>query len=99
MPRTGLRPHTWHYPDPRAHKQHGAYNQTKAQCLYRGEPFLLTFAEFQAVWDEHWEQRGRRPEDYCMVRKNTELPWQGDNVAVIQRMIHFKTRNRRKQTV
>jgi hypothetical protein len=84
----GLRPHLWiSGPDPRAHKQYGAFLLHRAQANYRKEPHELTFEQWAEIWnkDGAWEKRGRSIECVCLARQDLTLPWSVDNVEILTR--------------
>jgi len=51
----------------------------------RNHEWLLTFEQWWAVWEasDHWHERGRRPDQYCMARDGDEGPYAMDNVSII----------------
>ena len=84
--KAGVDPRYWKYHDYFDHVRHNAYLKAKAQAAYRNEPWHLTINDWFAVWTpELWARRGRRSEDVCMVRKNTDLPFSLDNVLIVTR--------------
>jgi hypothetical protein len=62
-----------------------AYTVQKADAKARNIPFLLTFEQWWAVWvaSGHWEQRGRRADQYCMARKRDRGGYTVGNVIII----------------
>ena len=100
MPRQGPRPHCWKVPGEVPHEQHIAWLRAKAQAVYRGEVWLLTFEEFQTVWLGYWQQRGRSSTSYCLTREDPDGAWAIGNVACIPRIEHlrrqklYKSRNK-----
>lgn len=93
MPRTGKRPHTWRVQGQPAHDQMLAWQRQSAQARYRGEPYLLTFEQFQTLWQLNWNQKGRASEQYCLHRQDPDLPWQLGNVECIRRIDYLSLRN------
>ena len=84
----GLRPHLWRSgPDPRAHKQYGAFLVHRAQANFRNEGHELTFEEWTAVWNQDgaWEKRGRGIDSVCLARQDLNLPWSADNIEILTR--------------
>ena len=75
-------------PDLRTHVQYRAYVQQRNQAVFREEGWTVTFAEYQDLWREHWEQRGRTSESYMMTRANPDRPWSWANCIVITRQQH-----------
>lgn len=75
-------------PDLRTHVQYRAYVQQRNQAVFRLEGWTVTFEEYQDLWREHWEQRGRTSESYMMTRANADRPWSWANCIVITRQQH-----------
>jgi hypothetical protein len=93
-----LRPKAWITgPDPVLHIKYRKWLQQKNQANFRGETWELTFESFVDKWTEHWHERGRTPEDYCMTRHDIEGPWDDVNTIVIKRLEHFRL-HRERQT-
>ena len=89
----GVRPHTWVTgPDPVRHEQYRAFIQQRNQARFRGETWTeeYTFDEWLALWREHWHQRGRKLQDYCMTRRDHTQPWTQENSQVITREKHVQ---------
>ena len=101
MSRTGLRPHTWKVQGEVPHRQYCCWLQMRAQAQYRGEQFLLTFEDFQRLWQQHWDCRGRGSTDYCLTREDPEGAWDIENTRCVERGEHlrrqrlFKSKSRR----
>lgn len=98
MTKKGPRPHTWVVQGQPAHDQHVAWQRQHAQARYRKEPYLLTFAQFQTLWHEHWHEKGRGSDQYCLHRVDSTLPWQPDNVECIRRVDYLKFANEYRST-
>jgi hypothetical protein len=87
--RPGPRPEMWiSGPDQVRHQQHVAWRQQKNQAQWRGETWDLAFDHWIELWGDLWPRRGRLVDDYCMTRKDWELPWTRDNTHVITRAEH-----------
>ena len=87
----GPRPYSWKYPGDkiRSDKNRG-FLRARAQCRFRGEPFELTTEEWQALWtDDLWLNRGRLPEQYCLIRDDLKEPWRVDNVMLTTRRLQL----------
>ena len=97
MSRKGLRPHLWKYPEKQAHEQHIAWLRAKAQANFRKEIWLLSFDEFQRLWQGRWDQRGRSITDFCMIRSDIDGAWEYSNVEIITRQEHFSRQKEHKQ--
>jgi len=80
------RPQCWkHGPDPRTHFMHRIYVQKKAQASHRKEIFNFEFDEWKAMWDEKFDLRGRKSDDYCMTRTDPNGPWDEYNTFIATR--------------
>jgi hypothetical protein len=73
--------------------------QARNQANFRGETWSLTFDDYQALWREHWQHKGRTVNDYCMARLDVELAWDLGNVEVLSRHEHFGRANRRRNNI
>jgi len=98
MSKIGSRPHTWKVQGERGHQQHIAWHRMRAQAIYRGEPWDLSFEQFQTAWGANWEMRGRAADQYCMTRLDPSAAWCPQNVDVIRRIDHLQQHRRRQQT-
>ena len=86
----GPYPHKWlSGPDPVRHEQFTAWHRQRAQAIYRGEEYLLTFEDFHAIWGDLWSKRGRGINDYCLSRLDPEKAWDKTNTRVITRYEHL----------
>lgn len=97
MPRTGPRPHCWKVQGEQNHQQYLAWLQMRAQANYRGEMFLLSFEDFQELWQGHWHQKGRGSGSYCLTRRDPDSDWHKDNVFCIPRLEHLRRQKLYKQ--
>jgi hypothetical protein len=77
------------YPTEEARAKHRAWLVMCCQARFRGEPCDLTEAEFFAIWEPYWAQRGRGRDQMTMTRCDSELPWTRDNVEIITRRDHL----------
>jgi hypothetical protein len=62
----------------------------KAQAVFRKEPWDLSFEEYCAIWQDHWHNRGRCPENVCMTRRDEDIGWDFENIEIITRKEHFQ---------
>jgi hypothetical protein len=93
-----LRPKAWvSGPDYDRHIKYRKWLQQKNQANFRRETWELTFESFIDKWTEHWDERGRNLEDYCMTRHDVEGAWDDVNTIVIKRKEHFQM-HRKRQT-
>jgi hypothetical protein len=98
MSRKGPRPHTWRYQDPVVHVKHIAWMRMKAQADFRGEPWSLSFEEYQELWGEHWHRKGRGSDEYCMTRQDPDAAWDKDNAVVLRRADSLRLAQTRKRS-
>lgn len=92
----GERPESWlSGPDRTRHVQHTAWRQQKNQAQWRGETWDLSFEDWVELWGDLWPHRGRLVTDYCMTRRDWELPWTRTNAHVITRSEHAQMHGRR----
>ena len=86
---TGPRPLVWCTgPDPERHRQFVAYGRAKCQAEWRGEGWLLTFAQYEEIWAGKWHLRGRTRDTLCLARLDYEQPWSMSNVEIMTRRQH-----------
>jgi hypothetical protein len=83
-------------PDELEHRQYYVFVQQRNQAQWRGEQWLLEFPQWQQLWSEHWHQRGRCRDDYCMTRQDPDLAWDIDNTIVVTRLDHCKIHRQRQ---
>lgn len=67
-----------------ANREKSAYQSQKNKATSRGVPFLLTFDEWWAIWDESgkWDQRGCRRGQYVMARFGDAGAYERGNVRI-----------------
>lgn len=70
-----------------------AFTQMRAQCKYRHELFNITWEDFQAVWQDHWHNRGRASHNVCLKRIDVDHPWDISNIRMITRSEQHTTRH------
>jgi hypothetical protein len=90
------RPYQW-LSGPELHR-HDLYNQwlkARAQARFRGEPWDLTSEEYIELWceEDRYLNKGRRPDQLCLRRRDLDLGWTLDNVEIISRRQHYQTTN------
>ena len=96
----GPRPLIWLVgPDPVRHAQYVAWGRARAQALYRGEGWDMTFDEFAEIWGTDWPRRGRASQDLCMTRPDLDLPWSVHNAELITRAEHNRRCAARKMAL
>lgn len=98
MPRSGPRPHVRRYPDPVDHQLFVDCMRARAQAWYRNEVWNITEDDYIALWrtNNYYKHKGRHNDEYCLVRKNYDLPWQLSNVHVITRLEHYQICSKEK---
>ena len=58
------------------------YRKQAANAKKRGVEFNLTFDEWWDLWADHWEERGKGSDQYCMCRTNDEGAYEVGNVRI-----------------
>lgn len=96
MPKPGPRPHVWIIKDTLERKQYYCFLQQRAQAQFRNETFDLSFEDFKSLWQQHWHQRGRHSQDYCLTRIDPEGAWSTDNAHCIPRVEHLRLHRQRQ---
>ena len=85
----GSRPFTWKIgPDPRVHDQYVAWQRARCQAIWRGEGWSITFPQYQEIWGDRWEQRGRTRDTLCLSRDDYDQPWSIANCRLRTRREH-----------
>lgn len=93
----GPRPQTWIVgPDETRHDQYNAWLKQRSQARYRSESWSLSFEDFETLWLDRWQERGRGSTDLCMSRLDYDQPWSVDNCCIISRGEHVRTSSRVK---
>jgi hypothetical protein len=89
------RPHTWivAQDDPYKHSMYLPWLRSKSQARYRNEGWDLTFEQFYELWKNDWLNRGRQPENVCMVREDYDGPWDTKNTLIVTRLEHLRRQN------
>ena len=83
---TNARPWLWkESSDPRTHYMHRIYIQCIAQANHRKEEWDFEFRDWKDMWDEHFDERGRRADQYTMTRKDPKAAWSKENCMVLKR--------------
>lgn len=96
----GPRPLVWCTgPDPDRHRMFVAYGRAKCQAEWRGEGWLLTFADYEEIWQGQWHLRGRTRDTLCLARLDYEQPWSRSNVAIMTRREHNLNQIRQKGSI
>lgn len=90
MARSDQRPHLWKVQGEIPHQQYIAWLRAKAQANYRDEVWLLTFEDYQRLWQGLWEFRGRGADNYVMMREDHQGAWVLGNVQVTRRYEYLR---------
>lgn len=71
----------------KAHPELVAFHARRAGAKQRGIPFLMTFEEWWAIWQDSgkWEQRGCHRGQYVMARFRDAGPYAVGNVRICTR--------------
>ena len=68
-----------------------AYLKHRSQCMYRKEPYDLSWEDWNELWtDELFAKRGRGKDDLCLARVNIRDSWNLFNCIVYTRHEHLK---------
>jgi hypothetical protein len=62
-----------------------AYARHHAQARYRNEEWAFTWDIWWRMWRPMWSLRGRDQTQWCMARRDPDLPWCEDNTLIINR--------------
>lgn len=93
--RKGPRPHVWVVgPDEFKHSMYTPWQMSSCQARFRGEEWDLTFDEYYNLWKKDWHNRGRKPDNVCMTRKDPSGAWTMGNVEIITRLEHISSQGR-----
>lgn len=98
MPRTGPRPHCRKYPDPIDNKLFMDCMRARAQAAYFGQEWTISEDDYIDLWriDDRYLNKGRRNDQYCLVRKDYDEGWHLDNVEIVTRLEHYQICSREK---
>lgn len=92
-----LRPHVWVTgDDPLLHDKYRVFIQQRNQANFRNEEWSLSFETWCKMWEEHWDQRGRTRDSYCMTRNDQDGPWDETNTVVMARSEHHRIHKQRQ---
>lgn len=86
-------------PDPYQHELYYAWHKHRSQANYRGEPYELTFEDWQVIWanPEDFLNRGRKPDNLTLTRIDPEGAWSTDNVIIMTRLEHLRKEIKRRE--
>lgn len=90
MARTDPRPQCWKVQGELPHKQYRCWIQHKNQANFRKEEYSLTFEQYQELWRDKWDMKGRSSDNYCLTRIDPEGSWHIDNVECVPRIEHLR---------
>ena len=85
------RPKAWIVKDPEQHRKYLPWLRAKAQADYRFREgfekggWSLTFKQFDKLWGNLWDLRGRASTDYCMTRLDPKKAWTVKNCVIVTR--------------
>ncbi len=77
-------------------QQRKVWNTKRALAAYRKEPWSISFEQFQQLWKDHWQSRGRASDSYTMSRLDPSQPWTLENVEIQQRSVVLARNNHRR---
>lgn len=67
-----------------------SYSRMKAQAKFRGEEFLLTWEEYQQIWEGKWHLRTSHKGGLCLTRKDWTGSWSVANIEMVDRNTHWR---------
>lgn len=72
------------------------YNCQKWKANLKNIPWLFTFEEWYKVWIDsgHWDNRGRKANEYCMARIKDVGPYSVNNVKIVKCSVNCGDANR-----
>lgn len=70
------------------HAQWIAFGRARCQARFRGEPWTLTFEDWEEIWRDRWHLRGRASGDLCLSRCDYRQGWSVENCELITRRQH-----------
>jgi hypothetical protein len=80
-------------PDRLTHDKYYSWLKHRSQAKYRKEDYSLTWEQWSGIWqDDLWHNRGRGIDNLCLQQIDRELGWHIDNVEVISRREHLKSK-------
>lgn len=83
---TGPRPHTWVTgPDKEHHDKYIAWQRARAQAVYRGEDWQITFQDWVELWGKQWHRRGRGADCLMLMKRRWAEPWTKRNAHLVDR--------------
>lgn len=86
----GPQPHLWRSgPSEYLHVRYRPWVNQRNQARWRGESYQLTFDQYCELWKDHWHNRGRHAEQYCMWRADDRLAWTVANVRITTRSVQL----------
>jgi len=75
-------------PDPVIHKKYVAWARARAQAHFHDQIWTISFDQWQQIWGDDWNQRGRSSTSLCLSRINLREAWDISNVHLITRRQH-----------
>jgi hypothetical protein len=78
------------------HSMYHPWQKAKAQAVFRGEVWSLSFEDFYELWKNDWDNRGRDSTNVCMTREDYDGEWSKENTILMTRTEHLKRQNRHR---
>jgi len=72
--------------------------RARAQAWYMQQEWTIQEDEYIALWrtNDRYKNKGRRNDQFCLVRKDYEKGWHLDNVQIVTRLEHYQICSRDK---
>jgi hypothetical protein len=69
------------------------FQRARAQARSRDETWNLEFEPWLAAWQGRIDESGRGQNDWCLLRKDPDQPWQADNLLTARRHHQLRFKN------
>lgn len=66
-----------------------AFSKSRAQAVFRKEPWEFIREDWIDLWKPLWQSRGRGSDQLCMMRLDYSKPWQHDNIMIITNKVRL----------
>ena len=90
--------HLRRFRDPIQHEKYYAFLKHRAQARYRGEPYRLTWAQWQRLWPHRlWQRRGRGAHSVRLTQIDATLGWSVQNCRIRSHHAHMREVNQARR--
>lgn len=92
--------HLRRFRNPIQHDKYYGYLKHRAQARYRGEPYHLTWAQWQRFWTDHqWQRRGRGAHSVRLTQIDATLGWSVQNCRIRSHHAHMREVNQARREI